>query len=289
MSDDLRGERHDLHEPLLAQLASYGAEDARGPRLALIRDEHGGVLVEADVGAVLPLRFLGGPHDHRPRHLALLDLAGGDGVLDRDDHDVAQPRVAALRAAQDADHERLSGARVARDLEDRLLLHHGPVPSSARPLDNFDHPPPLRLRERPRLHDAYGVAHLRALLVVRVDPLGTHHLLAVEAVRESPRQGHGDGLLRLVTHHHARANLAARPHADFLSRKMVSMRAMSRRMVRNCNGFGIASVPRRNASRNRSSWSSASFCSSSSVLSSRSASDFSLAISALLAPYELRF
>src|SRR6266702_4957332 len=125
MSDDLRGERHDLHEPLLAQLASYGAEDARGPRLALIRDEHGGVLVEADVGAVLPLRFLGGPHDHRPRHLALLDLAGGDGVLDRDDHDVAQPRVAALGPAQHADHERAPRARVVRDLELRFLLHHG--------------------------------------------------------------------------------------------------------------------------------------------------------------------
>src|SRR2546427_476529 len=52
--------------------------------------EHRGVLVEADVGPVLALRLLGGPHDDGPHHLALLDLSGGDGVLDRDDDDVAR-------------------------------------------------------------------------------------------------------------------------------------------------------------------------------------------------------
>src|SRR3712207_4021525 len=53
MSDHLGGERHDLHVLLLTELARHGAEDARRPRLALLGDDHDGVLVEADVAAVL--------------------------------------------------------------------------------------------------------------------------------------------------------------------------------------------------------------------------------------------
>src|SRR5688572_12732709 len=48
--DNLRSERHDLHELALAQLARNRAEDARPDRLAVRLDEHGGVLVEANVG-----------------------------------------------------------------------------------------------------------------------------------------------------------------------------------------------------------------------------------------------
>src|SRR6476646_6829843 len=50
--EHLGRERNDLHEPLVAQLASHGAEDARAARLAVGPDENGGVLVEADVAAV---------------------------------------------------------------------------------------------------------------------------------------------------------------------------------------------------------------------------------------------
>src|SRR5512134_2287322 len=128
MSDHLRSQRHDLHELLLPQLAAHRAEDAGRARLALIGDQHRGVLVEPDVGAVAPLRLLGRPHDHRLGDLALLDLPGRDGVLDRDHHHVPQARVAALRAAQHADHERFPRARVVRDLENRFLLHHVSLP-----------------------------------------------------------------------------------------------------------------------------------------------------------------
>src|SRR2546430_1666088 len=68
-------------------------------------------------------------------HLALLDLAGGDGVLDRHHDDVPQPRVAALGPAEHPDHERAPRARVVCDLENRLLLHHGSpllVPATSR-------------------------------------------------------------------------------------------------------------------------------------------------------------
>src|SRR3989441_13070599 len=163
-----------------------------------------------------------------------------------------------------------------------------PPPPSARAPDDFDHTPPLRLRERSRLHDAYGVALLRTLVVVGRDLLGADHLLAVEPVREAADQRDRHGLLHLVAHHDARADLATPPHACFLSRKMVLIRAISRRIVRNCSGFAIASVPRRNARRKRSSTRSASFCSSSSVLSSRNASGFCRAMLPLLPFHELR-
>src|SRR6266404_2003406 len=102
MSDHLRRERDDLHEPLVAQLAPYRSENAGRARLALIGDEHRGVLVETDVGAILALGLLGRAYDHRLHHLALLDLAGGNGVLDRHDDDVTQPRVSAIRTVSPA-------------------------------------------------------------------------------------------------------------------------------------------------------------------------------------------
>src|SRR2546427_8255475 len=69
---------------------------------------------------------------------------------------------------------------------------------------------------------------------------------------------------------------------------MLLRRSTSRRTVRNCCGFMTASVARLNARRNRSSVRTASFCCSSSVDSSRSASGFCLGILALLPPHELR-
>src|SRR5256885_2404977 len=125
ISNHLGRQRHDLHELFLTQLAAHRAEDARSAGLALVVDQHGGVFVETDVGAVLALGLLGRPHDDRLHHLALLHLAGGVGVLDRDHDDVAQPRVAALGPAEHADHERAARTRVVRDLDLRFLLHHG--------------------------------------------------------------------------------------------------------------------------------------------------------------------
>src|SRR3989449_5583073 len=291
MSDRLRRERDDLHEPLVAQLAPHRPENAGRARLALVGNEHGGVLVEPDVGAILALGLLGRPYDHRLHHLALLDLAGGNGVLDRHDDDVAQPRVAALGPAEHADHERSPRARVVRDLENRFLLYHGSPswsPPLLRALDDFDYAPPLGLRQRPRLDDPHCVARLRALVVVRGDLFGADDLLTVEPVCEAAHERDRDGLLHLVAHHHAGPNLAPPPHARFLSARMVWIRAISRRMARSCNGFPSASVARRNPRRKRSSVSTTSCCSSSSVFSSRSASGFFLGMLALLPLHELR-
>src|SRR5579884_1972611 len=212
------------------------------------------------------------------RHLALLDLTRRDGVLDGHDDDVAEPRVAALRSAEHPDHERVPRPRVVGDLEDRLLLHHARLPSLPRALEDLDHAPPLGLGKRPGLDDPHGVAGPGPLLVVGGDLLGPDHLLAVEPVRKPALQRHRHGLLHLGAHHHAGAHLAPPPHARVLSARMVLIRAISRRRVRSASGLGIASVARRKASRKRSSTSTASWRSSSSVLSSRKAAGFFVAI-----------
>src|SRR3978361_546189 len=49
MSEHLRRERNDLHDLLVAQLAARGTEDARAAGLPVGPEDHGGVLVEADV------------------------------------------------------------------------------------------------------------------------------------------------------------------------------------------------------------------------------------------------
>src|SRR6266446_2476729 len=125
MLQHLRRQRDDLHVALFAELAGHRSEDAGGPGLARFGDEDGGVLVEADVGAVLAAGLLGRAHDDRPGHVALLHLPGRDGVLDGHHHDVAQAGVAALAAAEHADHQRPPGARVVRDPQNRFLLDHG--------------------------------------------------------------------------------------------------------------------------------------------------------------------
>src|SRR3954465_2054524 len=53
ISNHLGRQRHDLHVPLLAQLARDRSEDAGRPRLSLIVDDHHGVLIEPDVAPIL--------------------------------------------------------------------------------------------------------------------------------------------------------------------------------------------------------------------------------------------
>src|SRR5262245_64632436 len=77
-SDHFRRERDDLHELALAQLARHGAENARPLGLLLVVDQHGGVLVEADVGAVLATNLLHRTNQNRLVHVTLLDLGPGE-------------------------------------------------------------------------------------------------------------------------------------------------------------------------------------------------------------------
>src|SRR3954470_3714819 len=117
MLEHLRRERHDLHEVALAQLAGDRPEDARPARVVLGVDDHGRVLVEGDVGAVVAAEGLLRAHDDRGHDLALLDRPLRVGLLDRRRDDVADVRVAALVAALDADAEDLAGAGVVGDAQ----------------------------------------------------------------------------------------------------------------------------------------------------------------------------
>src|SRR6185436_13753622 len=54
----LRSQRDDLHEPLLAELPGHRPEDPRSTGVALLVDQHHGVVVEADVGAIGPAPLL---------------------------------------------------------------------------------------------------------------------------------------------------------------------------------------------------------------------------------------
>src|SRR3954465_5819361 len=124
MLEHLRREADDLHEVAVAQLAGDRAEDARAPRVVLRVDDHGGVLVEGDVRAVLAPELLLRAHDDGLDDLTLLDRPLRVGLLDRRGDDVADAGVAPARAALDADAEDLPGAGVVGDLEARLVLDH---------------------------------------------------------------------------------------------------------------------------------------------------------------------
>src|SRR5919206_639529 len=124
MLEHLRREAHDLHEVAVAQLAGDGPEDAGAARVVLRVDDHGGVLVEGDVRAVVAAELLLRAHDDRLDDVALLDRPLRVGLLDRRRDDVADAGVAPPRAALDADAEDLARAGVVGDLEPRLVLDH---------------------------------------------------------------------------------------------------------------------------------------------------------------------
>src|SRR3954451_13036724 len=99
ISEHLRSQRNDLHELLVAQLAPLRPEDAGAARVAVVAQDDGRVLVEADVRAVRATALLDGPDHDRLDDVALLDVAAGDRVLDSGDDDVADAGVAAAGAA----------------------------------------------------------------------------------------------------------------------------------------------------------------------------------------------
>src|SRR3954462_9758657 len=124
ISEHLRRERHDAHEAAVAQLARDRAEDARAARVVRGVEDHRGVLVEGDVGAVVAPELLLRAHDDGLDDLALLDRALRVRLLDGGGDDVADARVAAARATHHADAEDLAGARVVGHLQAGLVLDH---------------------------------------------------------------------------------------------------------------------------------------------------------------------
>src|SRR5215217_7081583 len=150
ISDDLRGEGDDAHEPAFAQLAADRAEDARAARREVVFDQDGGVLVEADVAAVRAPLLLLGAHDDALHDIALLDAGAGDGVLHGRHEDVTDRGVAAPGATEHLDHEDLLGAAVVGDAEAGFLLDHANCVSWARSPPRLCDSTPRSLADRVR-------------------------------------------------------------------------------------------------------------------------------------------
>src|SRR3954451_24038766 len=131
----LRRQRDDLHEVAVAQLARHRPEDAGAARVVGGIDDHCGVLVEGDVGAVLAAELLLGPDDDGRHDLALLDVAVRDRLLHRGDYRVADTGVAARRAPPHADAQDLARAGVVGHAKPCLGLDH--LSSSGRRADGL--------------------------------------------------------------------------------------------------------------------------------------------------------
>src|SRR5215472_4581703 len=168
-SEHFGSQRHDLHELARAQLARHRSEDARADRLALLVDEHRGVAIEADGAAVGTTDRLRRAHDHRLVHIALLDAAARDRLLDRDDDDVADGRGAALRAAQHLDALDAARAGIVGNIEIGLHLDHGRSPLrrlSPGLAGGTQHDPALALGDGTALLDAHGLAGLVSVVLI---------------------------------------------------------------------------------------------------------------------------
>src|SRR6476469_6073167 len=103
--EHLWSQADDLHEVLLTQLTGNRPEDARPARVAGCVDDHCGVLVERNQRSVVASEGLLRAHDDGLHHFALLDRALRGCGLDGRRDDVADTRVAALRATRNADAE----------------------------------------------------------------------------------------------------------------------------------------------------------------------------------------
>src|SRR5262249_38705737 len=89
-----------------------------------VLDQHGRVLVEADVRAVRPAALLDGAHDDGLDHVALLHAGAREGVLDGGDDHVADAGVAAARSTEHPDAEDFLSTGVVGDPQPRFLLNH---------------------------------------------------------------------------------------------------------------------------------------------------------------------
>src|SRR5260370_34159518 len=81
-SNNLRRQRNNLHVILVAQLARNRAEDARADGRPVFLNQHGGVLIEPNIGAVATPHFFARPHDDPILHSPLLDTAVESGLFD---------------------------------------------------------------------------------------------------------------------------------------------------------------------------------------------------------------
>src|SRR5947199_219956 len=200
---NLRSQRNNLREFLLAQFARYGAEHARPHRLARIVDQHRGVVVKPDVRAILAPPLFPHPHHHRFHHASFFDLAFRCRFLYRGGNYVAEARLQSRVAAYRHDAGQLARAGIVGHRQPGSHLNHWSAPLSLLlgrrvPRQHFFQPPALQLGKRPRSHDAHRVAGLGlAVFVVRVELFRDAHHPAVLGVLHQPLHFHHDRFLHL--------------------------------------------------------------------------------------------
>src|SRR5579872_672566 len=208
--EHLRRQRNDFHEVPDTQFAGHRPENAGADRLALLVDEDGRVAVEADRAPVGAADLLGGTHDHRLMHLALLDAPARDRFLDRDHDHIAHRRRLALGAAQHLDALDAPRPGIVGDIEVGLHLDHDDLPlgpSSHRFLClviRAEHDPALALRDRTAFLETHGVAGLEAVILVMHGVfLRFPDDFLVGGVHDAPLDPDDYRLVASVAHHHA--------------------------------------------------------------------------------------
>src|SRR5690606_35011871 len=115
-SENFRSQRHDLHELLGTQFTRHGSKDAGADRLQLCIQQHCCVAVEFDERAIATANTLRRTDHHCAIDLAFFDAAARSSFLDAHLNDVANTRIATLRATQHLDAKDGLGAGVVGNL-----------------------------------------------------------------------------------------------------------------------------------------------------------------------------
>src|SRR5467141_2482597 len=204
---NLRSQRNNLREFLLAQLARHRAEHARPDGLARIVNKHRGVVVEPDVRAILAPPFFPHAHHNCLNNCSLFDLAFRCCFLYRGGDDVAKARLQSRVTAHRHDAGQLARAGIVGHRQPGSHLNHWSAPLSLLRSRRVPRQHFLQLRKRPRSHDAHRVAGFRlAIFVVRVKLFRDAHHAAVLGVLHQPLHLNHNGLFHLRAGHFAGEN-----------------------------------------------------------------------------------
>src|SRR5215831_10479278 len=93
-SDDLRSQRYDFEEPLVAQFSSHRPKNARANRFTRLIDQDSCILVKANIRAIAAATFLLGPYDHCLDYLTFLHVAIWGNFLHRCSDNIPQRSLA---------------------------------------------------------------------------------------------------------------------------------------------------------------------------------------------------
>src|SRR5690606_17329120 len=101
--------------------------------LQVVAEDHGGVIIEPDVRAILPPVFLRDANDHCFHHIAFLHATLRRGGFHRRNHDVTDASVAPERTAQHPDHQQFLSTGVIGYFEAGFILDHDSTSSLPSP------------------------------------------------------------------------------------------------------------------------------------------------------------